>query len=36
VLEVTLGIAMKTLSNYANGLMNTPLDEAFKPEAWQK
>ncbi len=36
VLEVTLAIAMKTLSNYANGLMNIPLDEAFKPEAWQK
>lgn len=36
VLEVILGIAMKTLSNYANGVMNTPLDDAFKPEAWQK
>jgi len=36
VLEVILGVAMKTLSNYANNLMNTPLDEAFKPEAWKK
>lgn len=36
VLEVILGVAMKTLSNYANELMHTPLDDAFKPEAWQE
>lgn len=36
VLEVILGVAMKTLSNYANNLMYTPLDDAFKPEVWKK
>lgn len=35
MLEVILGVAMKTLSNYANSLMHTPLDEAFKPETWK-
>lgn len=34
VLEVVLGVAMKTLSNYANHIMDTPLDSAFQPEAW--
>ena len=28
-LEVVLGIAMKTLSNYANHLMDTPIDAPF-------
>ena len=32
-LEVVLGIAMKTLSNYANHLMDTPLDEPFLANA---
>jgi len=36
VLEVILGVAMKTLSNYVNHLMVIPLDEAFKPEVWRK
>ncbi len=36
VLEVILGVAMKTLSNYANSVMSTTLDDAFKPEAWSK
>lgn len=36
VLEVILGVAMKTLSNYANNLMNTPLDAPFQPEAWTR
>ncbi len=34
-LEVLLGIAMKTLSNYTNHLTDTPLDAAFANEAWQ-
>ena len=34
-LEVVLGIAMKTLSNYANNLIDTPLDGAFAGEAWE-
>jgi uncharacterized peroxidase-related enzyme len=33
-LEVVLGIAMKTISNYTNHLAHTPLDEQFKPSAW--
>jgi uncharacterized peroxidase-related enzyme len=34
-IEVVLGVAMKTLSNYANHLFDTPVDNAFKAEAWQ-
>ena len=26
---------MKTLSNYANNLIDTPLDAAFAGEAWE-
>lgn len=33
-LEVILGVAMKTLSNYANHLTDTPVDAAFAKEAW--
>ncbi|MGE0641576.1 MAG: carboxymuconolactone decarboxylase family protein [Thermoanaerobaculia bacterium] len=35
VLEVVLGVAMKTLSNYANHLAHTPLDPAFAPARWE-
>ena len=35
VLEVVLGITMKTLSNYANHLIDTPVDAAFAPQAWE-
>ncbi len=34
-LDVILGVAMKTLSNYTNHLTDTPLDAAFTGEAWQ-
>lgn len=34
VIEVVLGVAMKTLSNYANHLIETPVDAAFKGETW--
>ncbi|MBU0621193.1 MAG: carboxymuconolactone decarboxylase family protein [Gammaproteobacteria bacterium] len=34
-LEVVLGVTMKTLSNYANHLTDTPLDVAFASEAWE-
>ena len=34
VLEVILGIAYKTLSNYTNHLVDTPVDEAFAKQAW--
>jgi len=33
-IEVVLGVAMKTLSNYANHLFDTPIDAAFKAETW--
>jgi AhpD family alkylhydroperoxidase len=35
-LEVILGVAMKTLSNYTNHLTDTPVDEAFATEAWKE
>jgi uncharacterized peroxidase-related enzyme len=34
VLEVILGVAMKTLSNYTNHIAETPLDEAFEAQRW--
>lgn len=34
VLEVITGVAMKTLSNYANHLAVTPLDAAFESQRW--
>ena len=36
VLEVVLGVTMKTLSNYANHIMHTPLDSQFQIEAWEE
>jgi AhpD family alkylhydroperoxidase len=36
VLEVVLGIGMKTLSNYTNHIARTRLDEAFAPVAWSR
>lgn len=35
VLDVLTIIAMKTLSNYTNHIGKTPLDDAFKANAWQ-
>ena len=34
-LEVVLATALKTMSNYINHFADTPLDEAFKVEAWE-
>ncbi len=34
LLEVVLGVGVKTLSNYTNSIAKTPLDEAFKPAEW--
>ena len=34
VLDVVLGVAKKTLSNYVNHLAETPLDEAFEARSW--
>lgn len=36
VLEVVLGVGIKTLSNYTNHIADTPLDEAFSRAAWSK
>lgn len=34
VLEVILGVAMKTLSNYVNHVAGTPLDPSFESARW--
>jgi len=36
LLEVIVGITQKTLSNYINHIVQTPLDEAFQPNKWEK
>lgn len=36
VLDVILGVGMKTLSNYTNHIAHTPLDEAFASATWSK
>lgn len=36
VLEVVLGVAQKTMSNYTNHLAETPVDSAFEQFEWQK
>lgn len=36
ILEVVLGVGLKTLSNYANHIARTPLDEAFASAAWSE
>ena len=36
VLEVVLGVGIKTLSNYTNHIAGTPLDVAFAKAAWSK
>ncbi len=35
-LEVVLGIAIKTMSNYTNSIAGTPLDKVVKSYEWQK
>lgn len=36
VLEVVLGVGMKTLSNYTNHLAGTPVDDAFAKAVWPR
>ena len=36
ILDVVLGVGMKTLSNYTNHIADTPLDAAFAPHEWAK
>lgn len=35
VLEIVLGIAVKTLSNYSNHLFATPVEAVFEGRAWE-
>lgn len=35
VLDVIVGVMLKTCSNYANHVADTPLDEALEPFAWE-
>ena len=35
ILEVIVGIAFKTLSNFTNHLADTPIDKQFAPFAWE-
>jgi uncharacterized peroxidase-related enzyme len=35
-LEVILGLAVKTMSNFTNSIVGTPLDAAVKSRAWRK
>ena len=35
-LEVVLGMAFSLMANYAGHLADAPLDEPFKPHAWQR
>ena len=36
VLEVILGVSLKTLSNYTNHIAETPIDKAFERQAWER
>lgn len=36
ILEVVMGVSIKTLSNYANHIIGTQLDSAFAAEAWRR
>ncbi len=36
LLEITLGMAQKVMSNYVNHFADTPVDAPFKKFAWQK
>ncbi len=35
-LEVILGLAIKTMSNFTNSIAGTPLDDVMRKHAWQK
>lgn len=34
--EVVVGIALKVLTNFSNRLLNTPVDDAFAANSWEK
>jgi len=35
IIEVILGVSLKTLSNYLNHISQTPIDDAFANKTWQ-
>lgn len=35
-LDVVLGVSFKTLSNYANHILKTPVDSAFEADRWHR
>ena len=35
VIEVLLGVGMKTFNNYVDHIAHVPLNDQFKAEAWQ-
>ena len=35
IIEVILGVSLKTISNYVNHISQTPVDEAFAAKTWQ-
>ena len=35
VIEVLLGVGMKTFNNYVDHIAHTPLNDQFKADAWQ-
>jgi len=34
ILDVIVGITMKTLTNYTNHIVHTPLNDAYEPQKW--
>lgn len=36
ILEIILGLAQKTISNYINHIANTPVDQPFKKFSWNR
>lgn len=36
ILEVIVGVAVKTIHNYTNHIAKTPLDKEFQPHVWTK
>lgn len=34
ILDVNVGVTMKTLTNYTNHIVRTPLNEAYEPQKW--
>ena len=36
MLEIVLGLAQKTISNYVNHLARTPVDKQYEKYAWNK